>query len=265
MAFDPGASVDLSPFLSSLKETMDRHLPLSSAKALIFLESTALQQTSLTTLENVIYISPIAGKLGVNDICHFLSARASYFESTLICVASLVNHIFWSVVYTALMIITLGLSSNINHCFKKHIYNIALSVSCVAINALGTLVPTFGAYANMGLIFFCYKMISWDYSDDLENFERPLIKEVQEIFRRQKENIQLFLLNHVGDDGHFYSTVKAAVDRFGVRLEEAKNVDDLFGAFKYAFENFQTFQQRNQTQSPIVRGGSLKRQARIYA
>jgi hypothetical protein len=259
MAFDPAASVDMSPFLSSLKETIDRYLPRSSDKATIFLESTSLQQTSLTTLQNVIYISPWASELGANDLCHFLSSRASYFESTLISVASLVNHLFWSVVYTALTVATLGLSSNINYGFKKHIYNVALSVACVAINAIGTLVPTLGAYTNLGLLFFCYKMISWDYDEDLEDFEKPLVKEVQQIFKRQKEKIELFLLNHVRDDRYFYETVKVAVDGFGGQLERAKTVDDLFEAFNYVLKNFNKVQQRNPIASPARRPGSFGR------
>ena len=251
MAFDPSASVDMGPFLASLKETVSRHLPSSSSKLEIFLTSASLQQTSLTTLGNIAYISPMASELGVNDLCHFLSSRASYLESALICVASLVNHVFWFTVYTGLMVATLGLSSNINHCFKKHWYNIALSVSCLFISTVGTLVPTLGAYGNLGLIFFCYKIVSWDYGDDLQDFEKPLVKEVKEIFEAQRENIELCFLNLVNSEQYYHTTVKGAIDGFGSRLEEATNVDNLFDAFAFALKNFPNVEQKHPPPSPF--------------
>ena len=96
----------------SLLGGIDRNLPASSGSAITILKSSALVNTSYTILKNLPY-SLHASVFGVNDFPHVLSSRVSFLEGALISVASTVHNVFFALIYSALVLGTLGLSTTL--------------------------------------------------------------------------------------------------------------------------------------------------------
>lgn len=242
--------IDLTPLLTSIKKGVDKYLPEASDSVSILLTSTPLTVLTTTTIKNLLYIG-LGREFGLHDPCHFFSARVDYFESALICVASLVHHLVMGIIYSALTVITLGLSSHIQFSFKKHWLQSMHAVAGVGISLLGTLVPTLGAYANVGFIALLSKSVISGCESDLALFEEPLLNEIKGIYSKNKDLISEFIRSYVNDHKRFDGQIETALNDFGYKIVEVKKLSELQKLVTETLSKFPSIQPSTLPSTPM--------------
>lgn len=219
-------STDLSLLFHSLRERLSRYLPESSERAQIIFDSSALLQVSNATIKNIPYAF-LAKEMGLNDVSHMLSSRITYLEGALLTAVSTISNLFFALFYTGLSVATLGLSSSMNFGMRKHWHHVTYGAAATSVAALGVITPYYGAGLNVMLLLGSYNMLKECYGHDVHLFERPLLREIQEITRNYSPIIYNYTREKLKDDFRYQSEYKPSLDYIDGKIQSAKEMNDL--------------------------------------
>lgn len=171
---------EFSKLVASLREGLEKYLPDSSEEAQVVFESTALVQISYASVKNFAYAA-YAKEFGINDLPHMISSRVTYIEATLICLVTAVHNLFFGIVYSALVVATLGLSQNFRNSCKLHWIQMTYGLLGAGIGIAGTLLPYVGMMANAYLLYSIMQSFKACYFKDNSRFERDFVEFIQQM------------------------------------------------------------------------------------
>lgn len=233
---EPTTTVDLLPIMNSFMKVVDEDLTRFFRDSYILLDSSALCTTTLTTLKNLPFIA-IGNKLGMDDLCHYISSRASYLETLLINLASTIYSIAFAIIYSSLLVLTLGLSDKINFATKKHLYQIYYGATFLGISLLGTLVPTIGAVANVGFLHFSIKGLQHELDQEQRSSQMRLLGRIKTLYEHYKTELDAFLYTTFSPKRYVteFRPLKAKLDQ-GVK--SAQGLEDLWDVSKSTYLEF---------------------------
>ncbi len=227
---DPHAA--MAPFFISMKEVVREYLPQSSDEISMLLDSTGLVHLTLTSLKNLAYIGA-ASTLGINDPAHFLSARVDYLETAIVGLASLIHNVVMGILYTLLVGVTLGLCQSFNYGFYKHWFHTAYAAAALVSGLIGAAVPTFGAAANAGLLWFSGARLYAKYEQDIAPHEEKIIQKVRQVCVQHHDSFAL-VIQHWTKSLNFdrLNNIEPAIRGFEDDLGKTKKIIDLKGPIK---------------------------------
>ena len=240
-------STGFSQIVPSLRKGLDNTLPASSGRAVTILKSSALVHATYTILKNLPY-SFFASTVGVDDFPHMLSSRVSFLEGTLISLASTVYNLFFVVIYSALVLATLGLSQTLINDCSEHWMNSYYGLLFTGAGMASVVTPHYGTWLSLILFYYLGLSLKTDYESDIFHFERPLVDGVQGFFGN-KSNREL-ILNYEKDRWHkdnvkYKEEVEPSLNEIFKRIKEAgeeegrrANLDDLINI---AYEFFRKY------------------------
>lgn len=208
-----------SRFLIELREKFEHYTLESLGKTKIIGESAALVQITLATVQSAPYAF-FSKEFGNNDICHFFSSRFAYLEAALLSVTSLVHNFVLALLYTMANIVTLGLSSTLNHSFYKHWWNCAYAVSAAVIGAAGVVSPILGGALYYTVVIVLFNSLKDAYHTDVGSYEKPILKDIKAIFKNNSALLHDILRSKYGD-AEYNNAVKASIEHVEKRLMEA--------------------------------------------
>lgn len=216
---------DFSESFVKLRRNLEDYLEHSTNIARTYGESSALTQLTFTSIKNIPYVF-FADKFENFDICHFFSSRASYLESGLMSVASVVHNFVMGLIYTIAVVVTLGTSKTLNHSFSKHWHHCGYAGICVAIASVGLVTPTWGAKLNFGIILYRFlPILRENYQSDAQTFKGPLLAAIKNFFISNRDLVDKLYKTQVA---HTYRTViKDELDKIQEKLDEAKEMKDI--------------------------------------
>jgi hypothetical protein len=219
------SSSDFSPMFHSIMEGISKYLPSSSLTVAEIMESSAMVQMTHATVRNIPYAF-LAKEFGINDLCHALTSRVTFFEATLVCLVSLVHHVFFASVYTCLSLMTLGLSEHLNFTCKKHWAHLSYSLVGSGVGFVGVFYPYAGAGLHLKFLIYSVQQLQKSYKFDVNLFERPLVREIQTICHNNFEVIRNFFHSRT-DEWKFRNTYLPSIEEIERRVEKAQRMEDL--------------------------------------
>ena len=231
------SSVDLpTPFIASLLEGIYRYLPTTTENAKDILFSSSLLQVTYATLRTAPYALQ-AHEFGVNDFAHLISSRVAYLEAALLAVASTVHHFFMAVFYTAIVIITIGFSQNINRDCSRHWSHIYYGITACGIGLVGVAAPYYGYYANAGVLYYLWISLKADYRHDLNRRERQLVQQIQNVVKIHRTDIYNYFRASFSD-GRYQQFFRPSLAYIEERLGLVQRMDDIFDLLIEAKQRF---------------------------
>lgn len=232
----PNADFSLAPLLSECNETLKNLMPVSSERASIILESSAILELTSAVVRTALYIGK-ASDLRINDPSHFLSSRFVYLETAILSVVTTVHHLFMTFLYGGLMFATMGLSQEINYEFRKHWHHTLYSLLASGIGLAGTIVPTLGAYLALTFFTLLWNRVKKDFENDSSLYERPFIKEFKRIYFENKEQISKAIRYYINNEIHS-NKIHLFLARFEERLPGVEKTDKLIEIIKETIGNY---------------------------
>lgn len=163
---NPNALFNLDPVipvLANILGEVDLRSPMKTA--VDCLDSGPLVNVSLVSLKSIPYV-----KFGKNPVAqefdNGLSCRMRYFEAGFMATASLVYNVFFSLVFTAASLVTLGQVKIVVDQMRRQWTHTALAAAAVGVATVGTFVPEFGIAANGALLLAAaVGLVSWVQGD----------------------------------------------------------------------------------------------------
>ncbi len=151
------------PVLANVLAEVDLRSPLKTA--VDCLDSGPLVNVSLVSFKSIPYV-----KFGDNPVAqefdNGLSCRIRYCEAGFMALASLVYNVFFSVVFTAAALVTLGQVKIVADQMRKQWTHTALAAAAFGVASVGTIVPEFGVAANGAvLLAAAVGLVSWVQGD----------------------------------------------------------------------------------------------------
>ena len=219
-------SSEVSLVFHSLRQRLARYLPESSERAQVILQSGALFQVSYATVKNIPY-ALLSKEMGTNDLSHFISARVTYIEATVMALASTVCNLAFAFFYTGLSIATLGLSDTFNFGTRMHWRHVTYGAVSTGIGAVGVLLPYYGAGLNLLFLQATLNIMKACYGHDVHLFERPLLKEIQDIARNYSTIIFNYTREKVKNDLSYQEVHKPSLEHIERKIHEAQRMEDL--------------------------------------
>ncbi|NGX60476.1 MAG: hypothetical protein KR126chlam3_01651 [Chlamydiae bacterium] len=211
----------LSGLMSSIREGMKKYLPESSDKGQIVLESSALLQVSYASLKNIPY------EFLEKDfsLTQMLASRVTFLEAGLMSLASAVTNLFFAIVYTFLVVLTLGLSENLLARCKVHWMHMTYGFIMTGISACGVIRPYYGIGLNGLFLKSTVNATVRCYEKDLSRFQRPLINYIQKIAKQHSPVVHDFARS--GKEQRYQDYYKYSLEHIEGRIHSAKRMEDL--------------------------------------
>jgi len=191
--------IGFSTFVESCRDALDEYLPNSSSSSMEVLHSSALIHTAYNVLRNAPY-SFKARDFSVNDLSHFLSSRISFLEATLVSAASTVHHLFFAVIYTMVIIATLGVAENLVRDCHHHWINFYYSFLTTNSGLVSVITPQYGSYLSLGVFVYVLNSILNDYKLEISQIDPGLYKRFKEIFNQYFAAICKWAENFYGNN-----------------------------------------------------------------
>lgn len=186
---EPAVATNFSPLVTSVRDLLHQRLEGSSSRAMVVVHSSALIHTAYNTIRNLHY-SFLANHFGVNDVPHVLSSRVAFIEGALVSLASTIHNLFFAIVYTAIGILTFGLSGNAIAKDRDHHWSNAYYSFLSIITAIVSIVtPKYGSYLSIGLFIYVLRSILNDYSKEIGSQETQLLGDLKDIFNAHYKSI----------------------------------------------------------------------------
>lgn len=231
--------VDVLPIMNSIMKVVDEDLPRFSRDSFIMLDSSAFCSTLIATLKNVPFVA-LANELGVNDLCHYLSSRATYLEAACIALASTIHSVAMALIYSSLCILTLGLSDNINFACKKHLYHISYGLTSLGISLLGTLVPTLGVGAHIAFLKSCILKLKEDLQEEKQNCDKQLTGRLQKLYQHYQTQLDQILAHKIPffNFERYVKELRPIKVKLDKDVGNVSNLDELWESFKNFYNDF---------------------------
>ena len=230
------ANLKLAPFFHSMKQVIDGFLPNSSSTLHVFVNSTAVQVVTIATFKNLPFIA-FGSHLEINNLCHWLSARVSYLEASLMTLASFIHNFAMSLLYTGLAALAFGFSDQLNFSCYQHWQHTAYSVLFFGVAFIGILIPTLAAGANIKLLEIGCNVLKENFEHDRQKFETPLIEKIKAIYEENKTNIKEFLESSFDTD-RYAIEIAPLKNRFNQKINSVKNLSELWEILQEAYRGF---------------------------
>ncbi len=175
-------SSDAFPLVNQFREMLDNYVPESSSGAMVAVQSSALANTAYNIIRNLHYTF-LAEHFGATDFAHFLSTRIAFLEGALISLATTVHNLFFAVMYTALVVGTLGVfQASVHHC-NHHWMNSYYSFLTTGTALASVVTPYYGSYLSLALFGSILNSILQDYKNDISPNERQFLAKIKIIFK----------------------------------------------------------------------------------
>ena len=143
----PNIRPDFNPLVNIFRDELPNLADSSTVKRIVdVLDSGALGAITNASLKNIPYLS------GNYPTASGITARLRYLEAGLMSQASLVHSVVFTVVFTALAVLTLGQVGAINDLCKREWIHTALAAGSVFAGFAGALVPKLGLIVHMGIV-----------------------------------------------------------------------------------------------------------------
>lgn len=165
---NPNARFNLDPVmpvLANILAEVDLRNPLKTA--VDCLDSSPLINVSMVSLKSVPY-AKFRDNPVTREFDNGLSCRMRYLESAFIATTSLVYYIFFSVVFSAATLVTLGRMKIVADQMRKQWTHTAFATAAIGISVVGSISPEFGIRANGAvLLAAAVGLVQWVQGDTI--------------------------------------------------------------------------------------------------
>lgn len=214
-------SSDASPLVNQFRDMLNDYVPESSSGAMVAVHSSALAHTAYNIIRNLHYTF-LAEHFGVKNFAHFLSTRITFLEGALISMASTVHNLFFAVMYTALVVGTLGIFQTIvRHC-NHHWVNSYYSFLTTGTALASVVTPYYGSYLSLGLFGSILNSILQDYKHDINPNERQFLEKIKKVFNDNYNFIRNWVQGHYEDT--FETEMGPSLAWLHKKINEAKSI-----------------------------------------
>lgn len=214
-------SSDAAPLVNQFRDMLNDYVPESSSGAMVAVHSSALAHTAYNIIRNLHYTF-LSEHFGVKDFAHFLSTRITFLEGALISLASAVHNLFFAVMYTVLVVGTLGIFQTIvRHC-NHHWVNSYYSFLTTGTALASVVTPYYGSYLSLGLFGSILNSILQDYKNDISPNERQFLEKIKKVFNDNYNFIRNWVQGHYEDT--FETELGPSLAWLHKKINEAKSI-----------------------------------------
>lgn len=229
-------SNQFTKLVATFSEGVEKYLPDSSEETQVVLESTPLFQISYASLKNFPYAYS-AKEFGINDLGHMLKTRVIYIEATLLCLISAVHNLCFGLIYSALVVGTLGLYQNFRNSCKIHWIHMFHGLLSVGIGLLGTLLPYYGMAANAYLLYSIMESFKACYQKDISRKQREFVEFIQNMSIKYSSFFYDLWRSRVSWSEYEY-IYRPSLKYIEGRIHSAQKMDDLWKLAKDIFDQW---------------------------
>lgn len=270
-------SSDFSPLAASFKEMLADHLPESSSEGLVVLHSAPLIHSAYNVLRNLHY-TLLADHFRQNDIAHFFSTRISFLEGALISLATTVYHLFFAIVYTGIVALTVGQSDSFARDCYHHWVNCHYSLLSTATSLVSFVTPKYGSQLSIKLFESIFESILENYHKDINpKKEKLFVAKIKNVFKEHYGIIHNLLRGHYADtfekkEGPCLARLKEYVSKANGLYYQQANSDelslfDVFDLYRRNFSDVRAFDEAVKAlklaRKPVLKNGEASTEPTI--
>ena len=219
-------SSEVSLVFYSLRQRLARYMPEFSERFQVIVQSGALFQTLYATVKNM-PCALLSKEMGTNDLSHFISSRVTYIEAMVMALASTVCNLAFAFFYTSLYVATVGLSEEFNFATRMHWRHVIYGIASTVIGTAGVLFPYYGVGLSLLFLQTTFNMMKDCYRHDVHLFERPLLKEIQDIARKYSPIMHNYIREKVKNNLRYQEVYKPSLERIERNIHDAQRMEDL--------------------------------------
>lgn len=214
------------PLSQAIYDLTDQYLPGITESVRLVSQSSALLAISFATVRNIPYVhSKVAKEMDINPFTNFISSRICYLEASMMVLSSTICNLFFAIFYTGASFATLGVSETFNFAARMRWLNVVCGSICTGIGTVGVLNPKAGIGLNILLLLRIKVLMKGRYDDDVDLFERPLIDEIQRIWRDYSELISYFGRSEY-DEKKYQQVVSPSIAYIESVVLSSKRIDE---------------------------------------